>query len=284
MATLQTNPSLVPNAVQEWTRELNVSEIGRVGDINIKLTLWDETSTAIPSVVLGSKIEIANSLYVEGSTVPINTASQVVDSINWLIYEVSGSAATARLIGLAPTIAEYDVEKGGFYHASGYRYTGHYMYVSLAGTAYSNKGILQYANGAMLKYRIDDELDDFVIDAKLDVKETLNVDGNTTHIGTTVNTGDTTHNGDTITNGEILPSEQSQGTWNLSGSDTQVVPKGVFTVVDDDTGSASVDLQVYVGGAWISSGTFTSGSVVSDGTNVRFRLQTGTAALKYIKF
>lgn len=179
MATLQTNPSSVPNAVAEWTRELNVSELGRVGYINLHYSNWTEASTAVPQVLEGSIIEIGGSMYVETADININTASQTVSAINWVIYNVSGSTATATLTGTAPTISDYDVDKGGFYDGSGNRYTGHYMYVSAAGTAYSNKGILMYAGGAMLKYRIDDEADDFVIDAKLDVKETLTVQSTT---------------------------------------------------------------------------------------------------------
>lgn len=176
MATLQTNPSLTPNLVQEWTRELNISELGRVGYLNISLTNWNETSTAKPAVIEGSIVEVNNSMYVETANVDLNTASQTVSSINWVIYEVSGSTATAYLKVTAPTASDYDVDKGGFYDGSGNRWTGQYMYVDGAGTAWSSKGILDYANGAMLKYRIDDEADDFVIDAKVSIKETLDVD------------------------------------------------------------------------------------------------------------
>jgi hypothetical protein len=187
MATLQTNPSQVPNAVQEWTRELNITEISRVGYKNVNLTLWDETSTSIPYILEGSTIEIANSTYVEESTVILTGATPSV--INWVIYIASGSTATASLTSTAPTASDYDIALGGFYNGSGHRYTGHYMLVSGAGTAFSNKGYLDYANGAMLKYRIDDEANDFVVDAKLRVKETLNVDSDTTVGGDLTITG-----------------------------------------------------------------------------------------------
>ncbi len=297
MATLQDNPSTVPNAVQEWTRELNVSEIGRVGDINIKLTLWDETSTAIPNVVIGSKVEISGSVYVELSTVAINTASQVVDSINWLIYEVSGSVATAKLVGTAPTIAEYDVDKGGFYHVSGYRYTGHYMYVSPAGTAYSNKGILYYADGAMLRYRIDDSDDEFVIDANTTVKGTLDTDGSLSVTGDISSTGDITSGGSLHVDGvgvsdidgsltiagTLLPTNAGT-TGALAGTGTYLVPRGIYLF---SFGSTSTGIfEVWTGSAWedvFRSSTVHGGLLISDGTNVRHT--GGTAGdVGYLKF
>lgn len=195
MATLQTKPDSVPDDAVEWTRELNVSQIGRVGYLNMHFTNWDATSTTVPNVVEGSTVEISNSLYVETANVALNTTGQTANAINWVIYKVSGSVATAYLEPTAPTIADYDADKKGFYDSSGNRWTGHYMFVSAAGTAYSNKGVLDYAGGAMLRYRIDDDADDFVIDAKLDVKETLNVDGNTDLGGTCAVSGNTTVGG-----------------------------------------------------------------------------------------
>lgn len=278
MATLQTNPSDIPNDPVEWTRELNISELGRVGYMNIHFTLWNESSTAVPNVIEGSVLEINNSMYLEASTVAINIASQTVDAINWVIYIVSGSTATATLTGTAPTIADYDVDKGGFYDGSGNRYTGHYMYVSPAGTAYSNKGLLDYAMGAMLKYRIDDEADDFVIDANLDVKGTLNVDSTSTLKGSVeldstlgidgvVTMRSTASVASTLTlSGSLIPkTSTSEGNWN----GTVIIPRGVYAIAH--TGSSS-EIEVYVSGGWekFNDGNFSKGGMLfSDGTNFR---------------
>lgn len=280
MATLQTNPSSVPDAVQEWTRELNISELGRVGYKNINYTLWNETSTAVPEVIEGSIIEINNSTYVELSDVALDITGQTVDAINWVIYEVAGSIATAYLKPTAPTASDYDVEKGGFYNGSGHRWTGDYMFVSPAGTAFSNKGYLDYANGAMLKYRIDDEADDFVIDSKLDVKETLNVDGNTTLGGTLTAEGDITSNSGnlhidgtgasnidgTLSIGSHFYPDPSPTASSWSGTSTFIVPRGIFMVSFSATNAGYFQMTAGAGVSNVLDAlTEDGGMIVSDG-------------------
>lgn len=276
MATLQTNPSSTPNAVQEWTRELNVSEIGRVGKINIVLTNWNETSSALPSVVLGSFIEINNSVYVEGTTVALNTASQTVSAVNWIIYTFSGSTATATLTGTAPTASDYDADKGGFYNGSGYRYTGHYMSVDATGLLYTNKGFLDYADGAMLRYRIDDEASDFVIDADLGVTGNTSIDGNfslTGNVTSELNLSNDLNPVTTVTT--------SNHTFVGSGSQTWTVPRGVYDIllylsVTSTTCDITLSLERYINGAWYVLESINHTIIGTPGSASTYRITDGT--------
>ena len=291
MATLQTNPSSTPATTVEWTRELNVSEISRVGDINIVLDEWNETSSALPDILEGSFIEISNSMYVEASNIAIVTSGQTVSDINWVIYSVSGSTATASLTNVDPTVSMYNAEKAGFYNGSGHRYTGHYMAVDSGGTLYTNKGFLDYANGAMLKYRIDDEAGDFVIDADVEIIGDITaVDG--TFSGDVSVGDDLSVTDDLLVGGAILPTLSSTGSWSVTSTPI-ILSRGIYNVARlDGTSPNFAKIQVWISNLWRDIATGDNASslgvngtvVLSDGTNVRILSSAGSLTVYYQKY
>lgn len=321
MATLQTNPSAVPNAVQEWTRELNISELGRVGYMNLGLTEWDENSSGIPYIKAGSIIEINNSLYIQESSVAIDTSLATGGVTNWLYYAVSGSTATAYLAVSVPTEADWDCAKGGFYNSSGDRWTGHYMYTDSAKTSFSKKGFLDYANGAMVKklawatasisyfdQRVDVE-EDLYARSSVFVSDNVTVNGWINIIGDAsigqdldvlgnvaitewLNVvGDTSVGGSLTVEGEILPTETADSSWTIGTSSYKVLDvRGVYFLQCSNI--SDVQLQVDFSGTWRRVGfsevyTENGGQLVfSNGSNVRLFNSSGASSrvVRYIRF
>lgn len=136
MGSFLTNPPTIPNTdIDSWQPLVERDAVSYYGLGKVSLTQWD-TGTAIPLIAQGSVIDIDGSL----ATFIANEAigGSPADGTVYVKFVVSGSTVTAELTAEAPA---WYADKGGWYNASGERYSGHVM--NKAGAVYTDKALCQ---------------------------------------------------------------------------------------------------------------------------------------------
>lgn len=260
-------PTTPNNVTDSWQPLVDSNVMSSYGMNVVTLTEWS-TSTVIPAIAQGSAIDI------DGSTARFVTGEPITDAPGngtvYVMFTVSGTSVSASLTLTAPT---WDNTKGGWYGATGNRYSGHLM--TKNGTSYTNKG----------RYRDESDGEQLIIEAN------RGIDTNTIDAGTVNATAlDVNGNGDvsgTLSVGILDVNNSSTwtgtyGTWTIPATTAFVVPAGGYMVAQ--TGGGAILFEIYDGSAWVGDDWGKAMALFSDGVNYRFFGGSGAVIVAYRKF
>lgn len=253
--TVIDTPNTPPSVDADWDKVIANYVVGGKGQNSVSLTEWASANTAKPAVASGSTIEVNGSFVTFTATVIGDDGSLVTGTI-YLYIDTTTTPGTA-LPKFTNTVPVWDSAKGGFYRTND-RYTGHRMEWDGA-SAYTEKGIFIG--------HIDDAID------------TLFAPDNTLKILGALSFGTRTYRSVDVSG--------ATATFN-------VTEKGLVcvTALNGNVSARDFYIEEYINGAWriiahgkggTASTAFVSATVLSDGTNVRFRhLGAATGANMYV--